>query len=91
MNPLYLSVSRRLPFSEKTLDSVHSMHVLSNWVPVAMLSFNLFYVYTVLRPGGAFWVDHFFCLEDQLNDVNVPLIDMVEFVRIKWVTGKKLR
>lgn len=35
-------------------------------------------------------MDHFFCLEDQLNDVHVPLIDMVGFIRIKWVTGRKL-
>lgn len=60
-----------------TLDIVHSMHVLSNWVPVEMLGFILFDVYRVLRPGGLFWVDHFFCIEDQLNDVYVPLIDTV--------------
>ncbi|WCJ32424.1 S-adenosyl-L-methionine-dependent methyltransferases superfamily protein [Euphorbia peplus] len=50
--PIHVSVSQRLPFFENTLDIVHSMHILSNWIPDAMLEFALYDVYRVLRPGG---------------------------------------
>ncbi|XP_077230772.1 putative methyltransferase At1g29790 [Tasmannia lanceolata] len=87
--PLYVSVSQRLPFFDNTLDIVHSMHVLSNWIPSTMLQFILFDVYRVLRPGGLFWVDRFFCVEGQL-EVYVPLIESVGFEKVKWVVGRKL-
>ncbi|XP_031496689.1 probable methyltransferase At1g29790 [Nymphaea colorata] len=88
--PLYLSISQRLPFFDGTLDIVHSMHVLSNWIPTRLLEFALFDIYRVLRPGGVFWLDHFFCLEDQMHDVYVPMIDAVGFKRVKWTVGRKL-
>lgn len=31
--PMYITITQRLPFFENTLDIVHSMHVLSNWIP----------------------------------------------------------
>ncbi|XP_042502895.1 probable methyltransferase At1g29790 [Macadamia integrifolia] len=88
--PLYLSVSQRLPFFDNTLDIVHSMHVLNNWIPEKLLHFLLFDIYRVLRPGGLFWLDHFFCLEEQLEEVYVPMIETVGFKKVKWVTGRKL-
>ncbi|KAG9443943.1 hypothetical protein H6P81_015283 [Aristolochia fimbriata] len=88
--PLYISVSQRLPFFDNTLDIVHSMHVLSNWIPTQMLGFILFDIYRVLRPGGLFWLDHFFCVEDQMVEVYVPLIESVGFQKLKWVVGQKL-
>ncbi|CAD6266388.1 unnamed protein product [Miscanthus lutarioriparius] len=50
--PMHLSVASRLPFFDGTLDVVHSMHVLSSWIPDAMLESALFDVYRV-RP----WFD----------------------------------
>ncbi|GAU43160.1 hypothetical protein TSUD_247000 [Trifolium subterraneum] len=47
-------------------------------------------VATVLRPGGLFWLDHFFCVGDQLENVYGPMIESVGFKKVKWVTGKKL-
>ncbi|GLT97335.1 hypothetical protein SLE2022_149050 [Rubroshorea leprosula] len=88
--PLYISISQRLPFFDNTLDIVHSMHVLSNWIPTTLLHFLVFDVYRVLRPGGLFWVDHFFCVEEQLENVYAPLIRSVGFDELKWVVGKKL-
>ncbi|CAM8990000.1 unnamed protein product [Rhodiola kirilowii] len=88
--PLYISISQRLPFFDNTLDMVHSMHVLSNWIPTKLLQFMLFDYYRILRPGGLFWLDHFFCVGEQLEDVYEPLIDSVGFKRLKWVVGKKL-
>ncbi|CAN6449758.1 unnamed protein product [Victoria cruziana] len=88
--PIYLTVSHRLPFFDNTLDIVHSMHVLSNWIPETMLEFTLFDIYRVLRPGGLFWLDHFFCSGDQLNVTYVPLFDRIGFDKLRWTVGKKV-
>ena len=88
--PMHISISHRLPFFDNTLDIIHSMHVISNWIPDAMLEFALFDIYRVLRPGGLFWLDHFFCLGTQLNYTYVPLIGKVGFKRLRWNTGRKI-
>ncbi|XVF14831.1 hypothetical protein REPUB_Repub09cG0095300 [Reevesia pubescens] len=88
--PLYISISQRLPFFDNTLDIVHSMHVLSNWIPTRMLHFLMFDIYRVLRPGGLFWLDHFFCAGEQLEEVYAPLNQSVGFNKLKWVVGRKL-
>nr|GMC56877.1 probable methyltransferase PMT19 [Ipomoea batatas] len=88
--PLYLSISQRLPFFDNTLDIVHSMHVLSNWIPTTLLHFMFFDIYRVLRPGGLFWLDHFFCVGEQLEKVYTPLIESVGFSKVKWVVGRKM-
>lgn len=87
--PLYISISQRLPFFDNTLDIVHSMHVLSNWIPTTLLHFLMFDIYRVLRPGGLFWLDRFFCAGDQMEKVYQPLIESIGFKKLKWVTGKK--
>ncbi|KAK9118271.1 hypothetical protein Scep_016364 [Stephania cephalantha] len=88
--PMYLSISQRLPFFDNTLDIVHSMHILSNWIPTKVLHFLLFDVYRVLRPGGLFWLDHFFCVGEQLEEEYRPVIESVGFKKAKWVVGRKL-
>ncbi|GMI67625.1 hypothetical protein like AT4G01240 [Hibiscus trionum] len=80
---LYMSISQRLPFFDNTLDIVHSMHVLSNWVPTRVLHFLVFDVYKVLRSGGLFWLNHFFCAGEQLEEVYAPLIRSVGFNELK--------
>lgn len=40
--PMYISISQRLPFFDNTLDIVHLIHVLSNWIPTTLLHFLLF-------------------------------------------------
>lgn len=88
--PMHISVSQRLPFFENTLDIVHSMHVLSNWIPDSMLEFTLYDIYRVLRPGGIFWLDRFFCFGSQLNETYVPMLDRIGFKKLRWNVGMKL-
>ncbi|OEL30983.1 hypothetical protein BAE44_0007998 [Dichanthelium oligosanthes] len=87
---MHLSVASRLPFFDGTLDVVHSMHVLSSWIPDVMLEFALFDVYRVLRPGGVFWLDHFFCLGTQLDATYLPMFDRIGFKKLRWNAGRKL-
>ncbi|KQK00799.1 uncharacterized protein LOC100828000 [Brachypodium distachyon] len=87
---MHLSVAHRLPFFDGTLDVVHSMHVLSNWIPDAMLEFTLFDIHRVLRPGGLFWLDHFFCLGTQMNTTYAPMFDRVGFNKVRWNAGRKM-
>ncbi|PKA66733.1 hypothetical protein AXF42_Ash003388 [Apostasia shenzhenica] len=88
--PLHISVANRLPFFDNTLDIVHSMHVLSNWIPEVVLEFALYDIYRVLRPGGLLWLDHFFCVGSQMNSTYVPMIDRIGFTRVRWDAGRKL-
>uniref|UniRef100_A0A8R7TJ76 Methyltransferase type 11 domain-containing protein n=2 Tax=Triticum urartu TaxID=4572 RepID=A0A8R7TJ76_TRIUA len=88
--PLHISLVQRLPFADGVLDIVHSMHVLTNSVPAAVLEFAFFDIYRVLRPGGVFWLDHFFCLGPQLNATYVPILDRVGFRRLRWKASPKL-
>ncbi|CAL4935588.1 unnamed protein product [Urochloa decumbens] len=87
--PLYVSVAARLPFFDNTLDVVHTMHVLSGWMPPLAVQFALFDVYRVLRPGGIFWLDHFFCGEEEMA-AYVEVVESVGFGKPRWVTGRKL-
>jgi SAM-dependent methyltransferase len=87
--PLYVSVAARLPFFDNTMDVVHSMHVLSGWMPPRAMQFALFDVYRVLRPGGLFWLDHFFCGEAELP-AYVEVVESVGFRKRRWVTRRKL-
>ncbi|KAJ7533829.1 hypothetical protein O6H91_13G066700 [Diphasiastrum complanatum] len=88
--PLYITISQRLPFFDNALDLVHTMHVLSNWLPQETLEFILYDIDRVLRPGGLFWLDRFFCTEDQFQGIYAPMIEKMGYTKIKWVTGKKL-
>ncbi|KAK6256092.1 Putative S-adenosyl-L-methionine-dependent methyltransferase - like 10 [Theobroma cacao] len=88
--PLYMSISQRLPFFDNKLDIVHSMHLLSNWIPTTMLHFLMYDIYRVLRPGGLFWLDHFFFAGEQFEEVYALLIGSVGFNKLKWVVGRKL-
>ncbi|KAJ9141265.1 hypothetical protein P3X46_031818 [Hevea brasiliensis] len=88
--PIHVCVSQRLPFFENTLDIVHFMHVLSNWIPDAMLEFTLYDIYRVLRRGVLFRLDHFFRLGSQLNQTYISMLDRVGFKKLRWNAGMKL-
>ncbi|CAM6097642.1 unnamed protein product [Calypogeia fissa] len=87
--PIYMTVSQRLPFFDNTLDLVHSMHVLSNWIPTESLEFILYDIDRILRPGGIFWLDHFFCIRSQLATYE-PLIEQLGYTKLKYVVGDKV-
>jgi hypothetical protein len=87
--PIYMTASQRLPFFDNTLDLVHSMHVLSNWIPTETLEFILYDIDRILRPGGIFWLDHFFCIRNQLA-LYEPLIEQLGYTKLKYRVGDKV-
>lgn len=44
----------------------------------------------MLRPGGIFWLDRFFCFGSQLNQTYVPMLDRIGFKKLRWNAGMKL-
>ncbi|KAL2635633.1 hypothetical protein R1flu_007112 [Riccia fluitans] len=87
--PLYMTISQRLPFFDNTLDIVHSMHVLSNWIPTDMLEFIFYDIDRILRPGGLFWLDRFFCVKSQLATY-VPMLENLNYTKLRWQVADKL-
>ena len=86
---MYITVTQRLPFFDNTLDIVHPMHVLSNWILTELVEVIFYDIYRILRLGGLFWLDHFFCIEDQLKTY-VPMIEKLGYMNLKWVVVPKL-
>lgn len=88
--PFFMSIGVRFPFWDNTLDIVHSMHVLSNWIPFDALEFIFYDIDRVLRPGGLLWLDHFFCIQSELDSVYTPLIRRFGYKELRWDVGLKL-
>uniref|UniRef100_M1BJU9 ATRAD3 n=1 Tax=Solanum tuberosum TaxID=4113 RepID=M1BJU9_SOLTU len=67
---MHVGVSQRLPFFKNTLDILHSIRILNNWILDTMLEFTQYDIYRALRPGGLF------CLESQLNVAYLPMLEL---------------
>ena len=87
--PMYITITQRLPFFDNTLDIVHSMHVFRNKILAQLLEFVFYDMYRIHKDGGLFWLDHFFCIEDQLKTY-VPMIKKLGYIKLKWVVVPKL-
>ena len=88
--PFFMTIGQRFPFFDNTLDIVHSMHVLSNWIPFDFMEFIFYDIDRVLRPGGILWLDHFFCIQSELDTKYAPLIRLVGYSELRWDVSKKL-
>jgi hypothetical protein len=66
------------------------MHVLSNWIPLDTLEFIFYDIDRVLRPGGLLWLDHFFCIQSELDSLYAPLIRKFGYKELRWDVGSKL-
>lgn len=88
--PFFMTIGQRFPFWDNTLDIVHSMHVLSNWIPFEIMEFIFYDIDRVLRPGGILWLDHFFCVQSELDTKYAPLIKSIGYKELRWDVSKKL-
>lgn len=87
--PLHAPLQQRFPVPDGALDLVRTGHAVNRWIPAAAMEFLMFDVDRVLRGGGLFWVDHFFCRAPDLDAVFAPMIGRLGYKRIKWAVGNK--
>ncbi|KAL9281882.1 putative S-adenosyl-L-methionine-dependent methyltransferase [Arabidopsis thaliana] len=89
--PLFMSFDQRLPFYDNVFDLIHA----SNGLDLAVsnkpekLEFLMFDLDRILKPGGLFWLDNFYCGNDEKKRVLTRLIERFGYKKLKWVVGEK--
>ena len=89
--PLFMSLDQRLPFYDNVFDLIHA----SNGLDLAVsnkpekLEFLMFDLDRILKPGGLFWLDNFYCGNDEKKRVLTRLIERFGYKKLKWVVGEK--
>ncbi|XP_057950309.1 probable methyltransferase At1g29790 [Malania oleifera] len=87
--PLHVPLQQRLPVFDGVMDIVRCGHAVNRWIPVTAMEFLFFDVDRVLRGGGYFWLDRFFCKKVDLEKVYAPLIWKLGYKKVKWATASK--
>ncbi|XP_065847789.1 probable methyltransferase At1g29790 [Euphorbia lathyris] len=88
--PLYLSLDHRFPFYDNVFDLVHSSSGLEVGSKVEKFEFLMFDIDRILRAGGLFWLDNFYCVDDEKKRVLTRLIERFGYKKLKWVVGEKI-
>ncbi|XP_073064006.1 probable methyltransferase At1g29790 [Primulina eburnea] len=88
--PLYLSLDSRFPFYDNVFDLVHAANGLDIGGKPEKLEFLMFDTDRVLRAGGLFWLDNFYCsINDKKQDLT-RLIERFGYKKLKWIVGEKV-
>lgn len=88
--PLFLSLDHRFPFYDNVFDLVHAGSALDVGGKPEKLEFLMFDIDRVLRAGGLFWLDNFYCASDEKKRDLTRLIERFGYKKLKWVVGEKL-
>ncbi|KAL7155429.1 hypothetical protein ABFS83_03G074300 [Erythranthe nasuta] len=88
--PLYLSLDHRFPFQDNVFDLVHAANGLDVGGRSEKLEFLMFDIDRVLRTGGLFWLDNFYCSSDDKKSALTRLIERFGYKKLKWVVGEKI-
>ncbi|KAG9140260.1 hypothetical protein Leryth_014712 [Lithospermum erythrorhizon] len=88
--PLYLSLDHRFPFYDNVFDLVHASNGLDGSVRPEKLEFLMFDIDRILRAGGLFWLDNFYCSNDDRKATLTRLIERFGYKKLQWVVGDKL-
>ncbi|KAL7117453.1 hypothetical protein ACP275_03G072300 [Erythranthe tilingii] len=88
--PLYLSLDHRFPFQDNVFDLVHAANGLDVGGRSEKLEFLMFDIDRVLRTGGLFWLDNFYCSSDDKKSALTRLIERFGYKKLKWVVGEKV-
>ncbi|KAL5778173.1 hypothetical protein ACOSP7_011099 [Xanthoceras sorbifolium] len=88
--PLYLSLDHRFPFYDNVFDLVHASSGLDVGGKPEKLEFLMFDIDRILRAGGLFWLDNFYCANDEKKRDLTRLIERFGYKKLKWVIGEKL-
>jgi hypothetical protein len=92
--PLFISFNHRFPFYDNVFDLVRASSTLDYDDDVVggkqeKLEFLMFDIDRILRAGGLFWIDNFYCS----NEKKIALTRLIEkfgYRKLKWVVGEKI-
>ena len=87
--PLYLSLDHRFPFYDNVFDLVHAASALDVGGKPEKLEFFMFDIDRILRAGGLFWLDNFYCANEEKKRELTRLIERFGYKKLKWVAGEK--
>lgn len=88
--PLYLSLDHRFPFHDNVFDLIHAASALDVGGKPEKLEFLMFDIDRVLRAGGLFWLDNFYCANEEKKQALTRLIERFGYKKLKWVVGEKV-
>ncbi|GAU26870.1 hypothetical protein TSUD_02720 [Trifolium subterraneum] len=89
--PLYLSLDHRFPFYDNVFDLIHASSSFDvEGGKAERLEFLMFDIDRVLRAGGLFWLDNFFCVSEEKKQTLTRLIERFGYKKLKWVVGEKV-
>ncbi|GKV17876.1 hypothetical protein SLEP1_g28331 [Rubroshorea leprosula] len=88
--PLFLSLDHRFPFYDNVFDLVHASGGLDMGGKPERLEFLMFDIDRILRAGGLFWLDNFYCANDEKKWFLTRLIEKFGYKKLKWVVGEKI-
>ncbi|XP_068640596.1 probable methyltransferase At1g29790 [Aristolochia californica] len=87
--PLFVTPNQRFPFSDGVFDLVHTSK-LSDGAPGEKIEFLMFDIDRVLRVGGLFWLDNYYCVDDESKNTLTRLIEKFGYKKLRWVVGEKV-
>ncbi|KAG5033820.1 hypothetical protein JHK85_009121 [Glycine max] len=87
--PLFLSLDHRFPFYDNAFDLVRASSGLDGGGREEKLEFLMFDIDRVLRTGGLFWLDNFYCVDEEKKRALTRLIERFGYKKLKWVVGEK--
>ncbi|XP_010441242.1 PREDICTED: uncharacterized protein LOC104724452 isoform X2 [Camelina sativa] len=89
--PLFMSLDQRLPFYDNVFDLIHASSGLdlAGGSKPEKLEFLMFDLDRILKPGGLFWLDNFYCGNEEKKRVLTRLIERFGYKKLKWVVGEK--
>ncbi|MQL76212.1 hypothetical protein Taro_008595 [Colocasia esculenta] len=92
--PLFLTAGQRFPFYDSVFDLVHTVNGMDEGsVGVTRpekMEFFMFDIDRVLRPGGLFWLDNYYCADEKKKAALTALIEKFGYKKLKWVVGEKV-
>lgn len=80
--PLHIPHASRLPFYDGVLDVIHSVNSIK-YIPLLQFEELIYEWDRVLRPGGIFWFEMFYCPVDEMPKY-VAAIEQVGYKKLYW-------
>ncbi|KAI3978926.1 hypothetical protein MKX01_016101 [Papaver californicum] len=88
-SPWFLSLEQRFPFYDNVFDLIHISNGLSNGDRSEKMEFLMFDIDRILQVGGLFWLDNYYCSDNEQKTILTQLIDKFLYKRLKWTVGEK--